>query len=285
MASIGADLQMNLSGRTAIVTGSGSGIGLAIAQLFSALGARVLINDLTQERADDALAHLPHEGLALAGDVAKEADAERLADAAVSRWGHLDILVNNAGIGEQFRPTSRQTLEAWRHVIDVNLQGAFLMSRAAIRAMEPRRSGTILNIASIAGLGAWRAANAYCVSKAALVMLTQTLACETARDGVRVNAIAPGIISTPLALGVVHTVGASSFERRIPLGRLGHVEEVARTAAFLVSDWASYITGAVVPVDGGWTAFGGAGDASAPRPPEPGTSQTRAAAPARADAP
>ena len=262
MALIGADLRMDLSDRTALVTGAGSGIGLAIALTFSTLGAKVLINDLTQERADAALGGLHGEGVALAGDVAKEADAGRLVDAVISRWGRLDILVNNAGIGERYRPTSEQMLDDWKQVMDVNLQGAFLMSRAAIRAMAPQRSGTILNMASIAGLAAWRGANAYSVSKAALVMLTRTLACETARHGVRVNAIAPGIIATPLALGVVDAVGAMAFERRIPLGRMGQVEEVARTAAFLVSDLASYITGAVVPVDGGWTAFGGAGDAS-----------------------
>lgn len=259
---------MDLSGRTALVTGAGSGIGLAIALMFSTLGVRVLVNDLTQERADAALGRLPDEGLGLAGDVANEADTERLVDAAVSRWGRLDILVNNAGIGEMTRPTSEQLLDDWKHVMDVNLQGAFLMSRAAIRTMAPQRSGTILNMASIAGLAAWRGANAYSVSKAALVMLTHTLACETARHGIRVNAIAPGIISTPLALSVLNAVGATAFERRIPLGRLGHSEEVARTAVFLVSDWASYITGAVVPVDGGWTAFGGAGDASIPRLPD-----------------
>ncbi|WP_137389005.1 SDR family NAD(P)-dependent oxidoreductase [Rhodoligotrophos defluvii] len=259
------DGALTLTARRVLVTGGAWGLGLAIARLAQACGAEVAIMDLDGHAAEAAACSIGGGVISLAGDVSQEADCENAISTVIERLGGLDVLVNSAGIAEPVRRTTDQSLADWRRVIDVNLQGSFLMARTAARAMTVgRRGGAIVNVASVAGLLAMRASNAYGVSKAAVVMLTQTLAADLASRGIRVNAVAPGIIETRMAVAMFAETGlpAAAFQRRIPMARLGQPEEVARAAVFLASDWASYITGVVLPVDGGWCAFGGAGDAS-----------------------
>jgi NAD(P)-dependent dehydrogenase (short-subunit alcohol dehydrogenase family) len=160
--------------------------------------------------------------------------------------------------------------------MDVNLRGAFLMARAASRVMRvDPKGGVIINIASVAGMTGFRASNAYGVSKAALIMLTKTLATDLASRGVRVNAVAPGFIHSPMTNNLEQDlhVPEGTFRRRIPMGYLGQAQDVAHAVAFLASDLANYITGVVLPVDGGWQAFGGPGDASSSKPGQAGHSQ------------
>jgi len=254
---------VDLNGKTALVTGGASGIGFAIVSQLAACGACVAINDIDPGIAEDAARRLGQGAFAMAGDVSDAGQVDRMIDATLSR-SPIDILVNNAGISQPLVSISRLTPEEWQRVIDVNLRGTFLASRAACRAMRDRGTGTIVNIASITGLAGFAASHAYGVSKAAVVMMTQTLACEMARHGIRVNAVAPGVIAAPM-LNRMTGDGALLDEvvARVPLGRLGEPSEIANSVAFLCSDLASYITGAVLPVDGGWLAFGGAGSASA----------------------
>ena len=253
----------DLKGRAALVTGGASGIGFAIASQLAACGACVVINDMDPEVAEDAARRIGRGAFAMACDVSDAGQVDRMTNAILQRFP-IDILVNNAGISQPLVSISRLTPEEWQKVIDVNLRGTFLVSRSVCRAMRGRGTGAIVNIASIAGLAGFAASHAYGVSKAAVVMMTQTLACEMARHGIRVNAVAPGVIAAPM-LSRMSRDGAvlDQIVARVPLGRLGEPGEIATSVAFLCSDLASYITGAVLPVDGGWLAFGGAGSASA----------------------
>lgn len=253
---------IDLTGKTALVTGAGRGIGFGIAEALTRVGARVAVNDIDAHAAQSAAERLGGGAFAAPGDVSDAATAAEIVAAAAQAQG-LDILVNNAGIGETAGSIARQTLDTWQHVIDVNLRAAYLMSRAASGQFKTRPGSSIVNIASIAGLTAFPGSHAYGVSKAGLVMLTKTLAGELARFGVRVNAVAPGIIDTPLFHSI--TQGGerlATMISRVPLGRLGAPHEIGNVVAFLSSEAAAYVTGVVIPVDGGWLAFGGAGPAS-----------------------
>lgn len=245
---------IDLTGRSALVTGGSSGIGRAVAELFTALGAHVVTADL-DERGDIA------SGLHVRGDVCNIDDVDAMIREARAATGELDILVNSAGIVNELVPTIDQDIDHWQRVLDVNLRGTFLACRQAARAMLPRRQGAIVNLSSITGLAGFPRRSAYGPAKAAVAMLTKSLACEWGPQGLRVNCIAPGYIETPMtgALLADQRVKAGPIGERTPLGRMGQPDEIARVVAFLVSDWASYLTGAVVPVDGGWSAFGGAG--------------------------
>jgi NAD(P)-dependent dehydrogenase (short-subunit alcohol dehydrogenase family) len=241
-------MSFTLRDKTVLVTGGASGIGAAVVELLGELGARVVIADL---RAAE-----------LTGDVAAPADAQRLVDEAVARLGRLDVLVNCAGISDTLTPTIEQTFENWQRVMDVDLTGTYLMCKAAGAHMIGRGGGAIVNIASICGLGGFPRRNAYGAAKAGVVMLTRNLACEWGQTGVRVNCVAPGYVRTPMvgALLDANKIDAARIHGRTPMSRMGTPREIAQAVAYLASDWSSFVTGATLPVDGGWSAFSGSGD-------------------------
>ncbi len=249
-----------LAGKVAIVTGAGSraegiGNGRAAAVLFAREGARVLCVDQTKKNADETVAMIEGEGgqaVAFEADVTRSADCARMVDDAVRRWGRLDILDNNVGI--EGRGTILETSEEqWEKVMRVNVTGMMLASKAAIPAMTKGGGGAIVNISSISALRP-RGLTPYTVSKGAVIALTRAMAIDHAAQGVRVNCIAPGPVYTPM----VYAAGMSPElreRRRVasPLKIEGSGWDIGYAALFLVSDEARYITGVVLPVDGGVT--------------------------------
>ena len=240
---------MTLEGRTAIVTGGGQGIGRAICGIFAEEGASVVVVDIDESRAGETARQLNREGrtaTAVRADVSSGAEIEALVDGVLADSGRVDILVNNAGLAV-FRSVEQCTEEEWDRVMAVNLKGPFLLAKALLPAMKAQRSGAVINLASVAGkTGGVVSGAPYSVSKAGLECLTKSLARELAPYGVRVNAIAPGIIDT--ALTAHHD---QSFVDAIPLGGKGEPRDVAEAALFLASDRSRHITGEILDVNGG----------------------------------
>jgi gluconate 5-dehydrogenase len=251
--------QFSLDGKTALVTGSSRGIGRAIAEALAAAGAAVIVNGRSIETVQgvaDAIASAGGRSLAVPADVSQAADVDRLIDTAVERFGRLDILVNNAGISPYFKPAETMTGAEWDEVMAVNLKSVFLCCQAAGRVMIPQKSGRIINISSIAGQIALPRLLAYCAAKGAVNQLTRVLAVEWAPYHILVNAISPGWVDTDLIKGLRdNTKRREALISQIPLGRLGRPEEITGAAVYLASDAASYVTGQLLEVDGGWLAL------------------------------
>lgn len=252
--------------RVVLVTGAGSGLGWATARRFALSGDRVVLNDIDRAKAEARAAELGGGHLARAGDVADEATVTGMVRDVVERCGRLDVLVNNAGTADTLTPTLEQSHADFRRLLDIHLSGTFLVSREAARVMIPAGSGAIVNLASVAGILSLPRRNAYSAAKSGIIGMTRAMASEWAGEGIRVNAVAPGYIETPLVAELRRSgrIDAATVERRIPMGRFGEPEDIADAIHFLASRAARYITGAVLPVDGGYCAFGGAGDASSP---------------------
>mgnify|MGYP006278873827 CR=1 FL=1 len=255
-------MEIKLTHRRALITGGNSGIGKAIGLALGAAGARVAVNYLKdQEAAKTVVGQIREtggQGMAVQADISQfrqVADMFRTLDDA---WGGLDILINNAGIQGRRAFAWEADLEEWRKVVEVNLLGTFQCSQAALQRMIPKESGVILNITSVHERIPWGGYSAYAASKSALAMLTQTLSLEAAPHGIRVVSLAPGAVQTAINRSVwSDEAQLADLREKIPLDRIGQPEEIARTALFLVSDAASYITGSTVFADGGMIDYPG----------------------------
>lgn len=247
---------MRLRDRVAVVTGSTRGIGRAIAERFAREGARVVVNSRSATEAEQAAGAIGRGALGLAGDVATEEGCRALIEGALAAAGRLDVLVNNAGTSIVHR-AEELPLADWRHVLDLNLTGAFICAQLAGREMLRRGSGCVVNIGSVAAFTSTPGRVAYCASKAGMMMMTKVMAAEWAPT-VRVNAVLPGFVETDLvsSLEAEGSLDLSAIRRRTPFGRLGRTEEIAAAAVFLASEEASYVTGGLLAVDGGWLAYG-----------------------------
>jgi len=251
----------DLKNKVVIITGARRGMGKADAILFAENGAKVCLADISQEECEkvaDEIKKNGGEAMAVKCDVTNEKEVEAMVKKTVDKWGKLDILVNNAGIC-QFKPFLEMTEDEWKRTLDVNLKGYFLCAKAAAKEIIKNKSGAIVNIASIVmgqmGKGMAGLAH-YSASKGGIAALTKTLALELAPYNVRVNAIAPGAIDTPMASSA--EMDPKMLEMTlamIPLHRMGKAEEIANTVLFLSSEASSYITGSIVVVDGGWLAM------------------------------
>lgn len=258
MEFIGSDLK----GKVAIITGGATGIGHGIALGFARLGCHVVPTSEpgTESRIQETVRELEALGiqsLEIVTDVTDVGQVETLVHRVIEKFGRIDILVNCAGITIR-RPSVEVTEEEWDRVTDVNLKGTFLTCQKVGRVMLGRSSGSIINIASLAGFVAYPEVAAYCASKGGVIALTKALAIEWAKRGVRVNGIAPGDIITPLTKSVIDKdpERRRSMEARIPMGRLGEVDELVGAAIYLASDASRYVTGHTIVVDGGHLAEG-----------------------------
>lgn len=246
------------SPRVVLITGGAAGIGYATARTFAASGHRVCLLDLNGDLARRQARSLGSDHLGLACDVADESSVKAAVAQALQACGRVDVLVNNAGIGDQAAPTLRQSIDHFDKVLDIHLRGTFLMSRAVAGCMIGHGGGAIVNLCSIAAMAAIPTRNAYSAAKAGIAAMTRTMACEWARSGVRVNAVAPGYVRTELVqkLEADGALDTARIAAHTPLGRLAKPDEIAAVIGFLASEQASYVTGTTVHVDGGWLAFG-----------------------------
>ena len=240
-----------LTGKVAVVTGAGSGMGRAIVRQFCAQGAQVIAADVSGKQ-DDLPAELGAACHATHADVSKSADVQAMLKLAVERFGRLDVLCNNAGISGQIAPTAEQDEDAFDEVIAVNLRGVFLGMKYAIPLMLKTGGGSIVNTSSMASLVAFPSMPAYCASKGGVSMLTKLTAAEYASQGIRVNAILPGAIDTGMTKALPKEILEGAVAATL-MGRIGTPDEIAHLAVFLASDESSFITGTLTPVDGGYT--------------------------------
>lgn len=242
-----------LKGRVAVITGSGRGIGKAIAVKLASYGANIVINDIpSSDYADETCEEIKAMGvdsIVVKGDVRNTEDVDRLISETMDKFGKIDIFVNNAGITRDGLMI-RMSEDDWDLVMDINLKGAFNCIKAAVRPMMKQRSGAIVNIASIVGVMGNPGQANYVASKAGLIGLTKTTAKEFASRGIRCNAVAPGFISSAMTDVLSDDVKKKYFDS-IPLGKFGETENIADVVAFLASDMSQYVTGQVINVDGG----------------------------------
>jgi NAD(P)-dependent dehydrogenase (short-subunit alcohol dehydrogenase family) len=255
----------DLKGKVVIVTGSTRGIGYEIARVFKEMGSRVVVNARNANEVQDTVKRLSEEisegeVIGVVGDVSRYEDCENIVKTTVDRFSRVDVLVNNAGIN-MIRDSLNLSIDDWERTLRIDLFGAFYMSQLVARVMVSKRiKGSIINIASMVGpIVALPKRAAYAAAKAGLVGLTRVLAVEWAPLGIRVNAIAPGYIwSSAQEVNIARgEYTRQDIEGRVPMGRYGDAREVAYVAAFLASELSSYVTGALITVDGGWTVYGG----------------------------
>ena len=256
------------NGSVAIVTGAADGIGWATARRLAQDFDHVVLADLRADKARARAAELGDAHWGIGANVAEQEDVTAMVDAVMARHGRIDALINNAGIAEQAAGTLDQQADAFDRVLAVHLRGTFLVSQAVGRTMLAQGRGSIVNLSSIAGFAGIPQRNAYAAAKAGIAGMTRSLACEWARHGLRVNAVAPGYVRTDLiaeleARGALNT---RSLAARTPMGRLAEPREIAEAIAFLASDRASFITGATLVADGGWLALGAPEDSLPPLP-------------------
>ena len=242
-----------LQGKTAIITGSGRGIGKAIAMKLASLGANIVINDIPQsedaDKTSEEIKAMGVDSIVVKGDVRKTEDVQELIKKTLDKFGKIDIFVNNAGVTRDGLML-RMSEDDWDLVMDINLKGAFNCIKAVARPMMKQRSGSVVNIASVVGVMGNAGQANYSASKAGLIGLTKTTAKEFASRGIRCNAVAPGFIESAMTDKLPDDVKQEYF-KAIPLAKFGKVEEVADVVAFLASDMSSYVTGQVINIDGG----------------------------------
>lgn len=252
---------MRLADKVAVITGGASGMGRATVLKFLQEGAQVVIADFNESTGADTVALAGEQGFGdqvrfIKTDVASETDVEAMLALAVSEFGHLDIVFNNAGVGGAIGPLTETTVESWDYTMDVIAKGVFLGIKHAARIMIPQGGGSIINTASIAGLSGDAGPQVYSAGKAAVISLTQSSAVELARDHIRVNAICPGFIATPLAGGPELDRTRERFQNAQPWPEFGDGEHIAGAALFLASEDSRFVTGEHIVVDGGLTAAG-----------------------------
>ena len=249
-----------LSGKVALITGAGMGMGREAARLFAEEGARVVVADVNRAAAEEAVALIERAGgaaLATVGDVAVEDDVRRMVDDGVRHFGALHVLYNNAGV--LWKDRDRSVLETddawWERVMAINLKSVFWVTKHGIPHLRAAGGGSIVLVGSVSALaGFTRAQDAYTAAKGALIALNKSLAIQFARDNIRCNIIHPGIVDTPLQAPYLTDELRAEFKTGIPLGRIGQPREIAYAALFLASDESSFMTGAEMIVDGGFMA-------------------------------
>jgi NAD(P)-dependent dehydrogenase (short-subunit alcohol dehydrogenase family) len=256
-------MNRTFNNQVAIITGAGSGMGLAMALLFAREGARVMAADLREDRLHDLSDLVAKEGLSLItckADMTIQEDVDRVIQAAIDQWQTLDILVNNAGIMDNFAPVADLEDATWNHVMKVNAEAPFRTMRSAVKIFLAKGKGVIVNVASVGGFQAGRAGAAYTASKHALIGLSRNTGYMYAKSGIRCNVIAPGAVNTNIAETIDFSAMTPLINERIMTGlalnpRSGEADEIARAALFLASDASSFVNAAVLTVDGGWSAY------------------------------
>lgn len=250
---------LDLSGKTAVVSGSGRGIGKAIAVAMAKAGADVVVFSRTEEEFRATATEIEAAGgrvLAMRVDVSREEDVDELMRATLGEFGRLDILVNNAGVSPSYTLMEDVTPEDYAAIMATNVRGLYYCSQRAIPVMKEQGGGCIINVASVAGFKALYRCSAYSASKGAIIALTRTMALELARFNIRVNALCPGYVRTRMMEGLLsHPKISQNIVSAVPMRRVGEPEEIAPVAVFLASDAAGYITGATICVDGGLSAI------------------------------
>ena len=240
------------NGKVAIITGGASGIGLATARKLLSEGAKVVLADWNEDVSDIAKT-LNNDVLGIRCDVSSDTDVQKCVNEVIEKFGHIDFLVANAGIGGGPNKAHEVSVDEWNKVIGVNQTGVFLMNKYVISEMLKNGGGAIVNTSSMYGLVGTTMSFAYSASKGAINQMTRSLALTYARDNIRVNAVAPGYVDTPILAEVPKDM-KDAMANQLPVGRLGKDTEIANLICYLLSDDATFITGAIVPIDGGFTA-------------------------------